>query len=85
MKLNLLKCIWSQFGKFFRLYGNLERNRGQSHPAYSDNGLSSSYHSKGSTTTNWPVGSSRAVYIPFYKPIKTLFYDPKGSQIDRVE
>ena len=75
----------SQFRQVFGLYGNLERNRGQSHLDQSGNGLSSSYHPKRSTTTYWLASGSQAVLISFYKSVETIFYDPKGIQTNQVE
>ena len=73
-------CVRSQFGQVFRLYGNLERNRGQSHSSQSYNGLLGSYLLERSAAINWPAGGSRAVHIPFHKPIKINFHHLKGSQ-----
>ena len=32
-----------------------------------------------SSVTDRPAGSSRAVHVPFHKPIKTIFYHSKGE------
>ena len=78
-------CIQSQFGQVFGLYGNPERNRGQSLPAESGNELSSSNHPKGITIIDWSAGGSWAVHISFYRLDDTIFYYPEGSQTDWVE
>ena len=73
MKLNPFEmCFWSQFGQVFRLYGDLERDRGQSYSIQSYNGLSGSYLQKISAATDWPVGSTWVVHIPFHRKIKTM-------------
>ena len=51
-------CVRSQFEEVSRLYGDLERDRGQSNSTQSYNGLSSSYLQKRSRTVDWLVGSS---------------------------
>ena len=63
-------CVRSQFGKVFRLYGDLEMDKGQSYSNQSYNGLSGSYLKKMSITTDCPAGRSQAVHIPFHRPIK---------------
>ena len=78
-------CVRSELGKVCRLYGGLERDRGQSHSTQSYNGLSGSYLQERSTTINWPTDSSRAVHIQFHRPVKTIFHNPKGSQKSRLE
>ena len=73
-------CVRSQFGQVFRLYGDLERDKGQSHSTQSYNGLSGSYLKEMSAVINWPAGGSWAVHIPFHKSAKTIFHHPKRSQ-----
>ena len=75
------ESIWASF----RLYSDLERDRGQSHSTQSYNGISSSYLQERSATINLSAGGSRAVHIQFHKPVKTIFYNPKGSQNGRLE
>ena len=48
-------------------------------------GISNSYHQKGSTATDWPVGSSRAIHLSFYKPIEAVFHQSKRGQEERLE
>ena len=66
--------VRSQFRQIFRLYGNLERDRSQSHSTQSYNGLPGSYLQERSAATDWPAGSSRAVHILFHKLVKTHFF-----------
>ena len=81
MKVNPLKCaFWSQFGQVFRLYGDPERDRGQSHSTQSYNGLSDSYLQERNTTTIRLTGNSRAVHIQFHRPIKTIFIILRGAK-----
>ena len=78
-------CVRSQFKQIFRLYDDLERDIGQSYSTQSYNGFSYSCFQKMSTTTDWPVDSSWAVYISLHKSVKTFFYHSKGRKKDRVE
>ena len=78
-------CVRSQFEQVFRLYGDLERDRGQSHSTQSYNGLSGSYLQERSEAINWLVGGSQAVHIPFHRPVKTILYHLKGSQKGQLE
>ena len=72
-------CVQSQFGQVFGLYGNLERDRGQSHSTQSYDGLLGSYIKERSAATDWLASSSKVIHIPFHRPIKTIFYHSKGS------
>ena len=67
------------------LYGDLERDRSQSYSTQSYNGLSGSYLQKGSTITDRLADSYRDVYIPFHRPIKTIFYHSEESKKGRLE
>ena len=77
-------CVQSHFEQVFTLYGDLEKDRGQSHSTQSYNGLLGSYLQERSAAINWPVKSSRAVHIPFHRPVETIFHHPKGSQKGRL-
>ena len=73
-------CIQNKFKKVFRLYGDLEREKGQSHSTQSYNGLSGSYLQERSVAINWPINGSQAVHIPFHRPVKTIFHHLRGAK-----
>ena len=67
-------CVQSQFRQVLRLYGDLEKDRGQSHSTQSYNGLLSSYFQERSAAIDWMAGSSRVVHISFHRPVKNIFF-----------
>ena len=74
-------CSQSQFGQVSRLYGDLERDRGQSDSTQSCNVLSGSYLYKMSAVADWPNGSSRAIHILLHIPIKAFFITLRGTKM----
>ena len=86
MKLNPLKCVFGVSSRqILRLYGNLERDRGQPIQIKSIMNSQAPTARKGCAATDWSIGISRAIHIPFHRPIKTIFYHSKGSQKGRLE
>ena len=80
MKLNPLKCVRSQIGKVFRLYGDLERNRIQSYSTQSYNGLSTSYlQESDEQLTGW-LTALRQFISCFTDRLKQFFITLKGAK-----
>ena len=74
MKLNPLKCAFgvssSKFLAFIVTQRGIEANPIQLKAIMDSQALTSK---KRSRTTDWPIGSSRTVPIPFHRPVKTIF------------
>ena len=86
LKLNPLKCAFRvSAGKFLRF---MVTQRGiEANPIQLKVIMDSQTPTfkKGGSETDRPIDSSRAVYIPLHRSVKTIFHHPKVSQRGRLE
>ena len=73
-------CVRNQFGQVFKLYGDPERDRGQSHSTQSYNGLSGSTSRKGMQQLTGRLAALGRFIYHFIDQLKPFFITLRGAK-----